>query len=90
VVGVRLDSGDLDYLNIEARRILDANGCDDAAIVASNELDETVIGSLMEQGAALSNCRRVTRTAPWRSFGLQACPSCGAHLYEPTRRHLAA
>jgi len=49
--GVRLDSGDLAYLSIEARRLLDEAGFPDAAIVASNDLDENLIASLDEQGA---------------------------------------
>ena len=52
--GVRLDSGDLAYLSIEARRMLDEAGFEDAAIVASNELDENIITSLREQGARVS------------------------------------
>jgi nicotinate phosphoribosyltransferase len=50
---VRLDSGDLAWLSIEARRILDEGGFPDAKIVASNELDERVIESLREQGARI-------------------------------------
>jgi nicotinate phosphoribosyltransferase len=52
--GIRLDSGDLAYLSIEARKLLDAAGFRDAAIVASNDLDEEIIRSLKEQGAAIS------------------------------------
>lgn len=52
--GIRLDSGDLAYLSIEARRMLDEAGFKDAAIVASNELDENIIASLREQGARVS------------------------------------
>lgn len=54
LVGIRLDSGDLAYLSIEARRILDEGGFPNAAILASNDLDETVIRSLKEQKAAIS------------------------------------
>ena len=54
LAGVRLDSGDLAYLSIEARKILDEGGFPDAAIVASNDLDEHVITSLKQQGAAIS------------------------------------
>lgn len=52
--GIRLDSGDLAYLSIEARRMLDEAGFEDAVIVASNELDETIIESLKRQGAAVA------------------------------------
>jgi nicotinate phosphoribosyltransferase len=51
--GVRLDSGDLAHLSIEARRMLDAAGFPDARITASNDLDELLIGSLHEQGARI-------------------------------------
>jgi nicotinate phosphoribosyltransferase len=54
LLGIRLDSGDLAYLSIEARKILDAAGFHDTAIVASNDLDEDVIRSLKEQGAAIT------------------------------------
>ena len=53
MVGIRLDSGDLAYLSIEARRILDAGGFPKAAVVASNDLDENIIASLKQQGAAI-------------------------------------
>jgi len=53
MMGIRLDSGDLAYLSIEARKILDAGGFPKAAIIASNELDEHVIASLKEQGATI-------------------------------------
>ena len=53
LLGVRLDSGDLAYLSIEARRMLDAAGFSDTKVVASNDLDEHVIGSLLEQGAKI-------------------------------------
>lgn len=53
MLGIRLDSGDLAYLSIEARKILDEAGFADAKIVASSELDEHVIESLHEQGAKI-------------------------------------
>jgi nicotinate phosphoribosyltransferase len=51
--GIRLDSGDLAYLSIVGRRILDQAGFHTTQIVASNDLDEYVIGSLNEQGALI-------------------------------------
>lgn len=54
LAGIRLDSGDLAYLSIEARRILDAAGFSATAILASNDLDEHVITSLKQQGARIS------------------------------------
>ncbi len=54
MVGIRLDSGDLAYLSIEARKLLDNGGFPNAAIVASNDLDENIIQSLKGQGAKIS------------------------------------
>jgi len=51
--GIRLDSGDLAYLSIEARRMLNEAGFPKASIFASNDLDEYTIASLKEQGAAI-------------------------------------
>ncbi|HEX2224552.1 MAG TPA: nicotinate phosphoribosyltransferase, partial [Thermoanaerobaculia bacterium] len=54
MVGVRLDSGDLAYLSVEARKILDEGGFPKASITASNDLDEHLITSLKQQGAAIN------------------------------------
>jgi len=54
MIGIRLDSGDLAWLSREARRILDEGGFPGALILASNELDEEVIGSLVEQRAPIA------------------------------------
>ena len=51
---VRLDSGDLAYLSIQARRMLDEAGLHDVGIMATNDLDETIITSLKLQGAPIS------------------------------------
>jgi nicotinate phosphoribosyltransferase len=48
--GVRLDSGDIDYLSREVRRELDAAGMKGAYIVVSNELDEEIIERLVTTG----------------------------------------
>jgi nicotinate phosphoribosyltransferase len=53
MIGIRLDSGDLAWLSIEARRMLDEAGFPHASIVASNDLDEQIIASLKDQGAAI-------------------------------------
>jgi nicotinate phosphoribosyltransferase len=53
MAGIRLDSGDLAYLSVEARKQLDAAGFPKAIIVASNDLDENLIASLKEQGAPI-------------------------------------
>lgn len=54
LLGVRLDSGDLAYLSVEARRLLDEAGFPEAKVFASNDLDEHTIASLKEQGAAIA------------------------------------
>src|SRR3954471_2648478 len=54
LAGIRLDSGDLAYLSIEARKILDGAGFNDAAILASNDLNERLIASLKQQGARIN------------------------------------
>ncbi len=54
LVGIRLDSGDLAWLSVEARRLLDEAGFPRAAILASNELDETIIRSLKDEGARIA------------------------------------
>ena len=53
LAGIRLDSGDLAYLSIEARRMLDEAGFTETRIVASNDLDEHLIASLRSQGARI-------------------------------------
>jgi len=51
--GVRLDSGDLAYFSRKAREALDEAGFHDVRIVASNQLDEHLIASLLSQGAPI-------------------------------------
>ena len=51
--GVRLDSGDLAYLSIECRRILDEHGMTGCKIYATNSLDEYLITDLERQGACI-------------------------------------
>ncbi len=50
---VRLDSGDLAYLSKKARVMLSDAGLKYVKIVASNQLDEYLIKSLIEQGAPI-------------------------------------
>ncbi|MCF2492116.1 nicotinate phosphoribosyltransferase [Dyadobacter chenhuakuii] len=52
--GIRLDSGDLAYLSIEARKLLDDAGFEKTNIVASNDLDEHIMDSLKIQGAKIN------------------------------------
>jgi nicotinate phosphoribosyltransferase len=48
-LGIRLDSGDLAYLSIQAVRMLDEAGFGDVSIVLSNNLDELVIWQIITQ-----------------------------------------
>ena len=54
LAGIRLDSGDLAFLSIQARKILDEGGFPKAVIVGSNDLDEHIIESLKHQGATIN------------------------------------
>jgi nicotinate phosphoribosyltransferase len=54
LAGIRLDSGDLAYFSIQARRMLDDAGFENAVIAASNDLDEHLITSLKDQGARIN------------------------------------
>ena len=51
--GVRLDSGDLEYLSKKVRRRLDEAGLEHAKIAASNELDEEIIHQLITAEAPI-------------------------------------
>ncbi|NDJ76804.1 MAG: nicotinate phosphoribosyltransferase [Chloroflexi bacterium] len=48
-VGIRLDSGDLAYLSIQAAKMLNAAGFPDTSIVLSSNLDELVIWQIITQ-----------------------------------------
>jgi len=52
-LGVRLDSGDLEFLSKEVRKRLDEAGFENVKITASNDLDENTITSLKNQGARI-------------------------------------
>ena len=51
--GIRLDSGDLAYLSKRARKMLDDAGLHEVEISVSNQLDEHLIKSLLEQEAPI-------------------------------------
>ena len=51
--GIRLDSGDLAYLAKESRKRLDNEGLNYVRIAVSNQLDEYIIKSLLEQQAPI-------------------------------------
>ena len=53
--GVRLDSGDMQYLSAEVRKRLDAAGLPDAKISISNELTEEIIESLILNKAPIDS-----------------------------------
>jgi nicotinate phosphoribosyltransferase len=48
-LGIRLDSGDLAYLSIQAAKMMDKAGFSKASIVLSNDLDELVILQILTQ-----------------------------------------
>ncbi len=48
-LGIRLDSGDLAYLSIQAALLLDEAGFNDVSIVLSNNLDELTIWQIITQ-----------------------------------------
>jgi nicotinate phosphoribosyltransferase len=52
--GIRLDSGDMASLSIQARALLDEAGFSETQIMASNSLDEYVIRKLKAEGAKIS------------------------------------
>lgn len=54
--GIRIDSGDLAYLSIEARKLLDNAGLHNTKITVSNSLDEYLIRDLItHQGAQIDS-----------------------------------
>ncbi len=50
---IRIDSGDLAYLSIEARKLLDQANMQDVGILVSNSLDERMMADLLRQGAKI-------------------------------------
>ncbi|WP_116964437.1 nicotinate phosphoribosyltransferase [Fastidiosibacter lacustris] len=53
--GIRLDSGDLAYLSKKARHMLDTEDLQYVGITVSNQLDESVVKSLIEQDAPIDS-----------------------------------
>jgi nicotinate phosphoribosyltransferase len=53
--GVRLDSGDMHYLSVQVRKMLDAAGLTGATIAVSNDLDESIIQTLTDAGAPINS-----------------------------------
>ena len=65
---VRLDSGNLLTLSKEVRRILDAEGLDYVQIIASHELDEFQIDTLLKSDAPIDSFGVGTRLATGANF----------------------
>ena len=55
LLGIRLDSGDMAALSIQARKMLDDAGLQGVRIVASNDLDEYEMEKLKAQGARVDS-----------------------------------
>ena len=53
--GVRLDSGDIQYLSNKVRKYLDKEGLTNATISVSNELTEEIIQTLVQQKAPINS-----------------------------------
>ena len=69
-LGIRLDSGDLAYLSIQATKMLNAAGFDDVSIVLSNELDELNLWQIITE---------ITREAP--IYGVDADALISRFIY---------
>ncbi|HRW07076.1 MAG TPA: nicotinate phosphoribosyltransferase [Caldilineaceae bacterium] len=69
-VGIRLDSGDLAYLSIQAAKLLNEAGFEDVSIVLSSDLDELVIWQIVTQ---------ISQEAP--RYGLDADHLIGRLIY---------
>ncbi|HVE44520.1 MAG TPA: nicotinate phosphoribosyltransferase [Gammaproteobacteria bacterium] len=54
LLGIRLDSGDMKQLSVEARKLLDEAGFSETDILASNLLNEDIIANLKQNGAKVS------------------------------------
>lgn len=54
-MGIRIDSGDLQYLSVEAKKLFEEAGYTDLSYTASNDLDEYTIASLKSSGAAINS-----------------------------------
>jgi nicotinate phosphoribosyltransferase len=53
--GVRLDSGDINYLSVRVRKMLDDAGLSKATIAVSNDLDESIIRTLTGAGTPIDS-----------------------------------
>lgn len=88
--GVRLDSGHLLTLSKQVRHILDAEGFDYVQILASHELDEFQIDTLLKNGAPLNGFGVGTRLATGANFNSltgEGGPSALGGVYKLVERH---
>ncbi|MBN2401639.1 MAG: nicotinate phosphoribosyltransferase [Spirochaetes bacterium] len=53
LMGVRIDSGDLEYLSIEARKMFDEAGLPEVKIFVSSDIDEWIIKQIKSGGAPI-------------------------------------
>lgn len=70
--GIRIDSGDLEYMSKEARKMLDDAGYPNVKITASNDLDEYAIANLKSQGAKIDVWgvgTKLITSSDWPSLG---------------------
>ena len=82
---VRLDSGDLLMLSKQVRRILDTERLDYVQIIASHELDEFQIDTLLENNAPLDSFGVGTRLATGANFNSltdEGAPSALGGVYK--------
>ena len=86
--GVRIDSGDLEYLSKQVRAGLDAAGLEDATITVSNELDEQIIHHLVTSGCPIDSwgvgTRLVTGGEDSSLTGVYKLAAKGDGRLEPT------
>ncbi|MBW3596271.1 MAG: nicotinate phosphoribosyltransferase [Planctomycetes bacterium] len=88
MLGIRLDSGDLAALSIEARKILDEGGFPDASIVASGDLDEYEILEAKRRGARIDTWGVGTRLATaWEQPALGGVYKLAAIKQDSQWRH---
>ena len=73
--GIRLDSGDIQYLSTESRRQLDEAGLKNAFITVSNDLDEYIIEMLVKDGAPVDSWGVGTRMVTGGQTANTVCSS---------------
>jgi len=69
-IGIRLDSGDLAYLSLQAAEMLDEAGFPDTTIVLSNQLEELAIWQILAQIEREANPGEASRLIRRLSFGV--------------------